>query len=81
MSKTKIVPIEIPEHLYELAALSAEEERTDKMIVLQRWLHQGAELYVMQQVAEGRSVRVERPRSLVSVFMTSSTLGSSTTSI
>jgi hypothetical protein len=54
MSKTKVIPQEIPEHLYKLAALSAKEERTDKMTVLQRWLHQGAELYVMQQVAEGQ---------------------------
>jgi hypothetical protein len=54
MSKTKVVPLRIPEHLDELASLSAREEHTDKATALRQWLHKGAALYVLNLVAEGR---------------------------
>lgn len=54
MNKTKVVPLRIPENLDELASLSAREEHTDKATALRQWLHQGAALYVLKLVSEGR---------------------------
>ena len=54
MSKTKVVPLRIPENLHDLASLSAREEHTDKATALRQWLHQGAAHYVLKLVAEGR---------------------------
>ena len=51
---TKVVPLRIPENLDELAAFSAREEHTDKATALRQWLHQGAELYALKLVSEGR---------------------------
>lgn len=52
--KSKVVPLRIPEHLDELAALSAREEHTDKATALRQWLHEGAALYALKLVDEGR---------------------------
>jgi hypothetical protein len=54
MAKTKVVPLRIPEHLDELAALSAQEEHTDKATALRQWLHHGAAGYALRLAAEGR---------------------------
>ena len=52
--KSKVVPLRIPENLDELAALSAQEQHTDKATALRQWLHRGAAQYVLKLVAEGR---------------------------
>jgi len=54
MKKNKVVPLRIPEHLDELASLSAQEQHTDKATALRQWLHQGAAHYAVKLVAEGR---------------------------
>jgi uncharacterized protein YutE (UPF0331/DUF86 family) len=54
MKRTKVVPLRIPENLDELAALSAQEQHTDKATALRQWLHRGAAEYVLKLVAEGR---------------------------
>jgi len=54
MKKTKVVPLRIPENLDELAALSAQEQHTDKATALRQWIHQGAAHYLLRLVAEGR---------------------------
>jgi hypothetical protein len=54
MTKAKVVPLRIPANLDELAALRAQEEHTDKATALRQWLHQGAELYALKLVSEGR---------------------------
>ena len=54
MKKTKVVPLRIPEHLDELAALSAGEEHTDKATALRQWLYKGAELYALKLASDGR---------------------------
>src|SRR5712691_7088534 len=54
MKRTKVVPLRIPEHLDELAALSAQAHHTDKATALRQWIHQGAAHYVIELVAEGR---------------------------
>ena len=52
--KSKVIPLRIPENLDELAALSAQEQHTDKATALRQWLHSGAARYVLTLVAEGR---------------------------
>ena len=52
--KSKVVPLRIPENLDELAALTAQEEHTDKATALRQWLHRGATQYVLKLVGEGR---------------------------
>ena len=52
--KSKVVPLRIPENLYDLAALNAQEQHTDKATALRQWLHRGAMQYVLNLVAEGR---------------------------
>ncbi len=52
--KSKVVPLRIPENLDELAALSAQEQHTDKATALRQWLHRGAAQYVLTLVSEGR---------------------------
>ena len=64
MTKTKVVPLRIPQNLDELAALSAGEEHTDKATALRQWLHQGAAHYVLKLVAEGR-ISVSRAAELL----------------
>jgi hypothetical protein len=54
MNKPKVVPLRIPEGLDTLAALRAREEHTDKATALRQWLHNGAELYALKLVSEGR---------------------------
>lgn len=54
MKRTKVVPLRIPENLDKLAALSAQEQHTDKATALRQWLHGGAAQYVLKLVAEGR---------------------------
>jgi len=54
MTKSRVVPLRIPESLYELASLNAQEQHTDKSTALRRWLHEGAAHYVVNLVAEGR---------------------------
>ena len=54
MKKTKVVPLRIPENLNEIATLKAEQEHMDKATALRQWLHDGAEKYVMQALADGR---------------------------
>ncbi len=54
MKNSKVVPLRIPEHLDELAALCAEAQHTDKATALRQWIHQGAAHYVVDLVAEGR---------------------------
>src|SRR5215211_2917123 len=53
MKKTKVIPLRIPEHLNEIAALKADQEHMDKATALRQWLHDGAEKYVMQALADG----------------------------
>lgn len=52
--KSRVVPLRVPENLDELAALSAQEQHTDKATALRQWLHRGAAQYVLKLVAEGR---------------------------
>jgi hypothetical protein len=52
--KSKVVPLRIPEHLDELASLSAQEQHTDKATALRQWLDRGATDYALRLVAEGR---------------------------
>jgi hypothetical protein len=66
MRKNKVVPLRIPEHLDELAALRAQEEHTDKATALRQWLHHGAADYVLKLVADGR-VSVGRAAELLDV--------------
>lgn len=40
--KSRVVPLRIPENLDDLAALSAQEQHTDKASALRQWIHQGA---------------------------------------
>src|SRR5215211_5231267 len=54
MKKTKVIPLRIPENLNEIAALKADQEHMDKATALRQWLHDGAEKYVMQALADGR---------------------------
>lgn len=54
MSKSKVVPLRIPEHLDELAAFKARTQHTDKATALRQWMHDGAAHYVLGLVAEGR---------------------------
>lgn len=69
MSKTKVVPLRIPEHLDELAALSAQVEHTDKATALRQWLHKGAALYVLKLVEDGRISRTRAAELLeVSIY-------------
>jgi hypothetical protein len=56
---SKVVPLRIPQYLYELAALNAQEQKTDKAAALRQWLHFGAIQYVLTLVAEGR-ISLER---------------------
>lgn len=62
--KSKVVPLRIPENLDELAALSAQEQYTDKAATLRQWIHIGAAHYVLRLVAEGR-VSVGRAAELL----------------
>lgn len=64
MTKSKVVPLRIPENLNELAALNAHEKHTDKATALRQWLHEGAAHYVLNLVAEGR-VSVGRAAELL----------------
>ncbi|MBI4333686.1 MAG: hypothetical protein HY673_20680 [Chloroflexi bacterium] len=54
MKKSKVVPLRIPENLDHLAALSAQEQQTDKATAMRQWLYRGAVQYVLKLVAEGR---------------------------
>jgi predicted HTH domain antitoxin len=54
VTKTRVVPLRIPENLDELAALSAQTQHTDKATALRQWMHEGAARYVIGLVAEGR---------------------------
>jgi hypothetical protein len=54
MSKSRVVPLRIPEHLDELAAFCAKIEHTDKATALRQWLFKGAELWIVRQVSDGR---------------------------
>ncbi len=64
--KSKVVPLRIPEHLDELAALSAQEEHTDKATALRQWMHRGAAQYVLKLVSEGR-ISIGRAAELLNV--------------
>ena len=57
--KSKVVPLRIPENLYELAILNAQEQNTDNATALRQWLHCGAIQYVLKLVGEGR-ISLER---------------------
>jgi hypothetical protein len=57
--KSKVVPLRIPENLYELAVLNAQEQNTDNATALRQWLHCGAIQYVLKLVGEGR-ISLER---------------------
>ena len=52
--KSKVVSLRIPENLDELAALSAQEQHTDKATAFRQWLHRVAAQYVLKLIAEGR---------------------------
>ena len=52
--KSKVVPLRIPENLYQLAELRAQIEHTDRATVLRQWLHEGASRYALQLVSDGR---------------------------
>ena len=52
--RSRVVPLRIPENLVELAALSAQEQHTEKAAALRQWIHVGAAHYVLKLVAEGR---------------------------
>ena len=52
--RSKSVPLRIPEHLLDLATLCSKEQHTDKATALRQWLYQGAEVYVLKLVEEGR---------------------------
>ena len=54
MKKNRVVPLRIPENLDQVARLSAELEHTDKATAMRRWLHEGAAIYLVRQVGEGR---------------------------
>jgi len=54
MKKSKVVPLRIPDNLDEVARLSAELEHTDKATAMRQWLHEGAAIYLVRQVGEGR---------------------------
>lgn len=64
--KSKVIPLRVPENLDELAALSAQEQHTDKATALRQWLHRGAAEYVSKLVAEGR-ISVGRAAELLDV--------------
>lgn len=52
--KSKVVPLRVPENLYQLAELRAQIEHTDRSTALRQWLHEGASRYALQLVSEGR---------------------------
>jgi hypothetical protein len=54
VSKSKVIPLRIPQYLDEFASLSAREDHTDKATALRQWLHQGATLRALKLVSEGR---------------------------
>ncbi len=64
--KSRVVPLRIPEHLDELAALNAQEEHTDKATAFRQWMHRGAAHYVLRLVAEGR-ISIGRAAELLNV--------------
>ena len=66
--KTKVVPLRIPESLDSVAALSAQNEHTDKATALRQWLHEGAALYMLRLVSEGR-LSMSRAAELLDVSM------------
>lgn len=52
--KTRVVSLRVPEHLDELATLMAKIHHTDKATTFRQWLHEGAAIYAMKLVSEGR---------------------------
>lgn len=54
MKKTKVVPLRIPEHLDQLAALSARDQQTDKATALRQWISRGRPTTCSRLMAEGR---------------------------
>ncbi len=52
--KSKVVPLRLPEGLLELAAICAQDQRTDKATTLRQWLYRGAEEYALRLVERGR---------------------------
>jgi hypothetical protein len=52
--KSKVVSIRVPEHLDDLAALMAKINHTDKVTAFRQWLHEGAAIYTLKAVADGR---------------------------
>jgi predicted HTH domain antitoxin len=66
MTKTKVVPLRIPETLDSVAALRAELEHTDKATALGQWLHNRAEQDVLKTLSEGR-ISIGRAAELLDV--------------
>lgn len=66
MRKNRVVPLRIPESLDDLAALSAQEQHTDKATALRQWIYHGAAEYVLGLVAQGR-LSIERAAELLDV--------------
>ena len=52
--KNRVVSLRIPEHLDELAALQAQIHHMDKTTAFRQWLHEGAAIYALKLVSEGR---------------------------
>lgn len=64
--KSKVIRLRVPANLDELAALSAQEQHTDKATAFRQWLHRGEAEYVVKLVAEGR-ISVGRAAELLDV--------------
>lgn len=70
--KSRVIRLRVPANLDELAALSAQEQHTDKATAFRQWLHRGAAEYVVKLVAEGR-ISVGRAAELLDVTVTTYT--------
>ncbi len=46
--------LRIPEELLQLADLQSREQRTDRASILRQWMYQGAEVFALRMVSQGR---------------------------
>ena len=50
----KPTELRIPEELLQLADLQSHEQRTDRASILRQWMYQGAEVFALRMVSQGR---------------------------
>ena len=50
----KPTALRIPEELLELAELQSHDQRIDRASILRQWMYQGAEIFALSLVSQGR---------------------------